>query len=103
MNEIKPNWKIAAQVSWLHSTWSGQITGLLFILFLITSSIVLVIKGQHLTFDLLVSFLIKYKAIIIPALLLIHFIPVNLFAITKVLQHHYPGFSIQIVRERKQN
>lgn len=102
IKEIKPTWKIAAQVSWLHTTWSNQITGTLILLFLIFSSIFLIATGHHLTFSLLVEFLAKYKWIIIPVILLVHFIPVNWYAITKVLQHRYPSFRIMVIQEEEQ-
>lgn len=103
MKEIKPTWKIAAQVSWLHTTWANQITGSLILLFIILSSIFLIATGHHLTFGLLVEYFLKYKFFIIPIVLLIHFIPVNLYAITKILQHRYPSFRVLVVQEEQQN
>lgn len=97
MENLKPTWKIAAQVSLLHTRISNQITFCLLILALIISAIVLKLTGHTLSFELFLVYFIQYRWIIIPVLLIIHFIPVNLYAVTRVLQHPYFRFRILLV------
>lgn len=98
MQEIKPNWKVAAQVSALHTRISTQITSTLLLLAFILFAIFLKITGQPLTLNTFVNYFLEYKKIIIPIILLVHFIPVNLYAVIKVLQHHYLQFKIKLVK-----
>lgn len=98
MEEIKPTWKIAAQVSWLHTRIASRITSALLLIVIIVGIIILLITGHKLTLSLLIDYFLHYRKIIIPVILIIHFIPVNLYAVTKVLQHQYPSFKISVFK-----
>ncbi len=100
MQVLTPNWKIALQISWYHTRTANRITGSLILLSIIIAVIVLTLTGHPLSLALYMSYFLHYRGIIVALILIIHFIPVNLYAIIKVLKHEYYRFRLLVIEKQ---
>lgn len=96
MNEIKPTWKIAQQVSRQHSLISLAITGALVLGVVILAIIFLKCLGYHDSGKVLRQFYDAHRRIIMSGLFFIHLGPVNLYAVTRVLSRSFSHFQIKV-------
>jgi len=96
MQGIKPTWNIARQISGRHTIISGKITNLAILLSLIVLTGVFLVQGKSLSFELYLNFIIDYRRYIMPSILLFHFGPSNLYAITRVLQYQFKDFHLVV-------
>jgi len=97
MREIKVTWKMAIAISRWHTLVTGAITSALFLIGLIISYVALRLHNPGLTFVAFYALIIDYRSLVIPVILVIHFIPVNLYGIKRVLKHRFPTFKLMAV------
>lgn len=97
MIEIKPNWRIAQEISRRHTLISLKVSLPFFIgIFLLA---LLTLKGlgyQH-SGLVLHDFYTAHETRIISTMLFIHFVPVNLYAIIRVFNFDFGKFQLKIV------
>lgn len=96
MNEIKPNWSIAQQVSRQHTLISFSISLPLFLALIILSIIALKLAGFENAGLVLRHFFEGHIKIICYSVLFIHFVPINFYAIIRVLSANYRHFEIKV-------
>ncbi|QLH41992.1 MAG: hypothetical protein HWD59_04210 [Coxiellaceae bacterium] len=97
MESIKPNVRVALEVFFAHIRYSNKITSLIVIIGMVAGVIALKLTGHPASFRLLLVYINQYKWQIGSTLLLIHFIPVNVYAIIKTLNNRYPRFRIVLI------
>jgi hypothetical protein len=97
MNEIKPNWSIAQQISKRHTFVSLAITLPLFLSSVLIALIVLKIMGVANSGLFLKNYVAEHQKVIWTSAFLIHFIPINYYAIIKVFKASYPNFELKIM------
>lgn len=96
MQEIKPNWRMAREISGRHTIISGKLTNLVILAALLVLTVVFLVQGKSLSFGLYLSFIGEYRQFILPGILFFHFGPANLYGIIKTLQYKFPNFRIVI-------
>lgn len=100
MKSLTPSWKIALQISLYHTRIANRITAGLILLAIILAGIILKLTGHPLSLALFTDYFLRYRGIIVLIILTIHFIPVNLYAIIKVLKHDYYRFRLLVIEKQ---
>jgi hypothetical protein len=95
MNEIKPTWKIAQQISRKHTLISLTLTLPLFLGSILLSLTTLKILGYSHVGLMLANFYLAHKKLILAIAAFTHFVPVNFYAIMRVLSADYKDFTIK--------
>lgn len=96
MQEIKPTWKMAYIVIRRHAFLSAfLLLGCLFMGAAVVS-LVLILKGEPVSLDILNQIYIKYKGFIAWLLFALYAYPVSLYAAIRSWQYKYKDFRIVI-------
>lgn len=97
MTYIKPNWIIARQISRQHTLYSTFITVSLMLAAALVGFVTFKILGYSNGFAALKNFTKQYQKPITSCIVLVHLIPVNLYAIILTFRHRFRYFSIRLL------
>lgn len=97
MNQLKPNWRIAQQISKRHTFISLSISLSLCLGIILLSLITLKLFGIPNSGAYLKAFVTQHKNTIFSIAFFIHFVPINYYAIMKVFAAPYPNFELKII------
>lgn len=100
MNEIKPNWWIAQQISRRHTLISLAVALPCYFIVSILAIITFKVIGYANGGIALKQFMVSYRPYFMTGLIFIYFVPINLFAIVKVLSSNFSGFEIKIISKK---
>ncbi len=101
MKQIKPNWSIAQQISRRHTLVSFGISIPFFLSVIFLTIVALKISGVPNPGLVLRNFVELHKSSVYTTVLLIHFIPINFYAIIQVFKSSYPKFDIKIISKEQ--
>jgi hypothetical protein len=94
--QVKPTWKMARVVLARHNFIAGSL--MLAVILLGTGIVALVLycQGEVVSLAALHEILVKYQPAIVWVLLTIMLFPVNIYTVTKTIQHNYRGFRVGV-------
>lgn len=101
MKQIKPNWSIAQQISRRHTLVSFGISIPFFLSVIILAIVGLKICGVPNSGLFLRNFVAQHQSTVYTTALLIHFIPINFYAIIQVFKTTYPKFDLKIISKEQ--
>lgn len=96
MNEIKPTWKIAQQISKRHTFISLKIALPLFFGAILISILILKALGYQNAGLTLHEFYNVHRRVITSILLFIYLVPINFYAIMKIFSAEFQRFQLKI-------
>jgi hypothetical protein len=97
MNEIKPNWKMARQISRRHTLISSGLTTALLLSSNAIAWIILKLMGYPNAYHEMKLLIKQYQREISYLVLFIHLVPVNLYAIILTVRYHFRTFRIAVL------
>lgn len=97
MNQLKPNWRFAQQISRRHTLISLGISVPLFLTITILAIVGLKLYGIPDSGVYLKNYVDQHKALIFNIMFFIHFVPINFYAIIRVFKTSYPDFQLLIL------
>jgi hypothetical protein len=94
--QVKPTWKMARVVLARHNFIAGSLMLAVILLGTGIAALVLYFRGEVVSLSALHEIFVKYQPAILWLLLTIMLFPVNIYTVTKTIQHNYRGFRVGV-------
>lgn len=103
MIQINPTWRVAQQISRRHTFISLKITLPLLLITLLSALMTLKLLGYAHSGLVLKQFYLMHRQMIVSIIMFLYFIPINFYAIKKVLGVKFNHFEIQLIARNQES